>query len=199
MRLGARSWRFRFASLALEQGARFERRPHSEGLAARRWRFRSVSSTLVSGMALGAAWGLIPCPYCGTLKKCACTVAFCLGPVRSQAGLRTHAQHTPPSPPNARPWATQSGIASSIGNLTLWSTSIKCKEQRQRARWVWALAGTRRRGPFRPSWFLASAASWTGANNNSRAFVAGEIGRRRQAQVSRLKCRGVLAGSVDWR
>jgi len=52
-RLGARPWRFRFASLALGQGARSERRPRSEGLAARRWRFSSVSSTLVSGMALG--------------------------------------------------------------------------------------------------------------------------------------------------
>ena len=45
--------RFRFASLALDQGARSERRPRSEGLAARRWRFRSVLLTLVSGMALG--------------------------------------------------------------------------------------------------------------------------------------------------
>ena len=40
----------RSAFLALDRGARSERRPRSEGLAARRWRFRSVSSTLVSGM-----------------------------------------------------------------------------------------------------------------------------------------------------
>ena len=53
VRLGARPRRMRSAFLALDLGARSERRPRSEGLAARRWPFRSASSTLVSGMALG--------------------------------------------------------------------------------------------------------------------------------------------------
>jgi len=51
--LVADSLRMRSAFLALDRGARSERRPRSEGLAARPWRFRSASSTLVSGMALG--------------------------------------------------------------------------------------------------------------------------------------------------